>query len=178
MEEFNMRNPLYKISGIEKNYSNWYAPNHDLSYDDQKWIWENVPLPEEDERKLRESRTNESVSLNGSVNGGYKSELNLKSNLSKVNALFLLNKCSWKTPPKKVATYLTIIFSKWPSRDGHWLYIAQHYTPKTINSRIAQIVKQHQKGEVNIQNSAAYFTKIIKYRPMRKKFRSTNGGPK
>lgn len=171
----------YSIADIESFYPNWYNPNHELSYDDQKWIWENTPLSEEDELKLKNLKSNKdntSVNLNGSVSGGSKHESNLELNLTKIDAFLLLQKCTYKTSPKLVASYLERIFSKWPSKEGHWLFIAQHYTPKTINAVILQIIKQHKRGEININNPAAYFTSVIKFHLTRKRFRSTNGGHK
>lgn len=168
----------YSIADIEKLYPNWYDPGHDLSYDDQKWIWENTPLPEEDELKLKNLTSNTSktnVSLNGSVSDIHKDEVKTELKQSKVEVLKFLQECTYRTPPKAVALYLGIIFSKWPSKKTHWLYIAQNYTPRAINRTIRQILKRHSRGEATIQNAAAYFTHLIKFRKKRKNSTSTNG---
>lgn len=166
---------MYSIADIEKIYPNWYNSSHSLSKDDQKFIWENTPLPKDEEERLRNiTKTSEQqdVNLSGNVNGTYKLNTNVGIILSKGEAILLLRKCEYKTAPKIVASYLETLFSKWPSYKGHWLFIAQHYTPKTINCLITQIIKRTQRGEYTIKNLASYFTDtILRYRPMRKKFR-------
>ena len=167
----------YSIADIEKLYPNWFSHSHNLPYDDQKWIWENVPLSKEDEDRLSSLKSNTAeanISLNENENDTYKNETKSKLNLNKLEAIFKIKKCNYKTSPKEIASYLEVIFSKWPSKEGHWLFIAQNYTPKTINCLLSLITKQHQKGEVSIQNAAAYFTgTILRFRPKRKKFRNT-----
>lgn len=168
---------LYKISDIEKLYPDWYDKEFPLSYDDQKFIWENIPLFEEDEIKLRKVTTSESV-LNGSVNGSYKRQENFEQKLSKQQVVERLGDCNYHTPPKKIAFYLETLFGRWDQKPEHWLYIAQHYTPKTINSVRFQMVKAFQGGNVTIKIPGAYFTSIIKHKQKRKVFRNTNGGRK
>lgn len=166
---------LYKISDIEKVYPDWFDPNHSLSRNDQQFIWENMPLPKEDEEKLRTTSNNKDINTYEGVNGISKLESNYDENLSKTDALLLLRKCNYKTAPNLISLYLERIFSNWKSHDGYWLRIAQYYTPKTINAVILQIIKQHKRGEISIKNPAAYFTYIIKFKHKRKKFRATNG---
>lgn len=163
----------YDISEIEKLYPNWYNKESDLSHGDQKWIWENIPLPEEDEVKLKELGT--SVSVTGNVNGTYKRQENFKQNLNKHQAIEKLKGCNYRTPPKEIAFYLESLFGIWEEKPKHWLFIAQLHTPKTINSVIRQMIKQHQRGDKTFETPGAYFTSIIKNKPKRKTFRSTNG---
>ena len=165
---------MYDISEIEKLYPNWYDKKSDLSFDDQKWIWENIPLPEDDERKLRRPGTNDNVSLSGSVNGSYKRQNNSGQKLGKRQAIAKLRGCNYRTSPKEIAFYLDATFGRWEKKPNHWLYIAQRYTPKTINSVIAQMIKEYQRGDKTFRSLGAYFTSVIKYRPSRKTFRSTN----
>lgn len=164
---------LYKISDIEKIYPSWYDHSHSLSRDDQQFIWENTPLTQEDENKLRYSeKTEHDVSLIGSVNGGSKLTVNTVITLTKGEAILALRKSNYKMAPKEVASYLEIIFSRFQAKNGHWLFIAQHYTPKTINCLITEIIKRIQRGEMTLRNPASYFTDIIlRHRKMRKKFR-------
>jgi hypothetical protein len=166
---------MYSISNIEKVYPNWYDPIHALSRDDQLFIWENTPLPKEAEQRLKQLTTNknkENVSFNGSVNGGRKLTGNADKTTSKGEAILSLRNCSYKTAPKIIASYLEILFSKYPSINGHWLFIAQHFTPKTINSLINQTIIRVQRGELTLQNPSSYFTDtILRHRKMRKKYR-------
>lgn len=172
---------LYKISDIEKIYPNWYNPDHEFSYDDQKFIWENTPLSPEDEQRLNtvlaqhndKTKVNEDVSvLNGGVNGGHKQQTNEKLKISKHDAIDKLKTFNFKTPPREIAFYLEVLFGDFKSKEGHWLYIAQKYNPRVINRVINQIIKQHLTGETSkIINPAAYFTFIIKKRKRRRSLR-------
>jgi len=119
------------------------------------------------------------VYLNGGVNGSYKQQGNIKKKLTKNEAISALRKCNYRTPPKDLATYLEAIFGLWEEKPQHWLYIAQRYTPKSINSVISQMVKTHDRGAVPLKTPGAYFTKILtRYHKPRKAFRATNGGHK
>jgi len=164
---------MYKISDIEKIYPNWYNKDSNLTYDEQLWIWEHLPLPEENEQKLntilkqQQNKDNES-NLNRSVNDICKQQDNLKTNLSKNEAIEKLKKCTYRTPPKEVAKYLVCLFSDNSSKEGHWLYIAQHFNPRAINRVIALMIRQQKTGERTIKNSSAYFTYLIKHRKQRR----------
>ena len=162
---------------IQKNYPNWYQKDNPLSYDDQKFIWENVPLPEDDEQRPRELRVNGNV-LNGSVNGGWKLNTNDEQNLSKSQVIARLKSSGYRTSPKKIAFYLETLFGRWEEKPEHWLYIAQHFTPKTINSVLVQMIKACRRGDITIRNPGAFFTSVIKHKRKRKIFRRTNGGYK
>lgn len=133
--------------------------NSELTQDDRYWI-------------------NKHVNAYENVSGGSKRQDSSQQNLTKLEAIDRLKKCNYRTSPKIIAYLLEIIFIKNPSRKGHWLYISQIYTPKTINAVIYQMLKTHRRGDETIINASAYFTKIIKLKKKRKKFRSTNGGSK
>lgn len=162
---------LYKISEIEKIYPDWYKKDSPLPYDDQKFIWENTPLSPEDEQKLRGTATSENVNLNGSVNGGRKLIENSEENITKLQANTRLNLTNWRTPAKEIAFYLEALFGRWEKKHNHWLYIAQHYTPKTIRSVRSQMIKSFNRGDISIITPGAYFTSIIKKKGKRKIFR-------
>lgn len=168
----------YKITNIEKLYPDWYSEESNLSYDDQKWLWQHIPLPKEDEARLNEIKSHKIVFVNGIVNGGYKRRKNLHKYYSKPKLILKLKCCDYLTPPIVIASYLEQLFIGCNTYDGHFLHLAQHYTPKTINSIIAEISKAEMRGDITIKNPAAYFTSIIKKRKMRKKFRNANGGYK
>lgn len=115
------------------------------------------------------------VNVNGSVNGGRKLQANSEETQRKHRAITSLSNCHYRTSPKQIAYFLTELFKNHESNEGHWLYIAQNYTPKTINSVINQMKAIHRRGDISIKNPSAYFTKLIKYHKKRKIFRATNG---
>lgn len=162
------------IKRIEKLHPDWYSKDSSLSYDDQLWIWENVPLPKEDIEKIKQIEASEesvSVNVNGNANGTGKRHLNYTQNISKSVAIDKLKQCHYRTAPKKIASYLEIILHNKNTKPGHWLYIAQRYTPKTINSVLNEMMRSAKRGDVSFKVPAAYFTSIIKLRLPRKKFR-------
>jgi hypothetical protein len=128
------------------------------------------------EESLKEHKTSGGVlSVNGSVNGTRKDVGNKKLSLSKPDAILELKECTYKTAPKQIKYLLEQLFIDCESEEGHWLFIAQKYTPKTINSVVNEMTKRHRRGEITIKNPAAYFTYLIKFRKKRKKFRNTSG---
>lgn len=168
----------FEITDIEKMFPNWYSKQSDLAYDDQKYIWEHTSLPTEDQERLKQIKNKDIVIVNGSVNGSYKRQANTSQSISKQDAIFKLKGCNYTTPPSELTFYLESYFKGCGTKEGHWLWIAQHYNPKSIVSVINNIIKLEERKDETIKNPAAFFTSIIKKRKMRKKFRSTNGGTK
>lgn len=164
----------YDISEVEKLYPNWYDKSFPLSYDDQKWIWENVSLPEEDEIKLRALGTNGNVSVNGSVNGTYRPEVKSELNWYKSELIFQLKRCASGTSPNEIASLLEQIFKSWPSKEKHWLWVAQTYTARTLNWVMSATTKEDLRGGIR-KTPPAYFTYQLRFRKKRKQFRKTNG---
>ena len=164
----------YTISEIEKLYPNWFDPTANLSYDDQKWIWENLPLSEKDNTEPRELRANGSVSVNGNVNGGCKSGVKSKLNWHKSRLILELKSCTSSTPPNKIAFLLEKIFEHWSSKDGHWLWVAQTYTTRTINWVMATTVREYLRGGIR-KTPPAYFTYSLRFRKKRRQLRGING---
>ncbi len=132
----------------------------------------------EQEYQEKNNRTNNNVSVSGGVLGSSKLKENSEQNLNKKQAIVKLKHLNYKTPPTEIELYLNIIFGRWKEKPEHWLFIAQHYTPKTINSIIVQMIKQHQRRDVSIRTPGAYFSSVIKHRPKRIIFRRTNGSHK
>lgn len=114
---------------------------------------------------------NENVSVNRNGNGVRKLQENPSQKLSKREAIARLKLCNYRTAPKTIATYLHTIFSNKNTKPGHWLYIAQHYTPKTINSVLNEMLKGAERGDITPKVPSAYFTYVIKKRKTRKIFR-------
>ena len=156
---------------LERKYPDWYKTDSDLSYDEQRWIWENIQLPFDEDQRLRGTQQIENTNVIGSVNGGHKLQGNLEETLTKLQANVELKQSNYRTPPKKIAYYLEILFGQWEEKPEHWLYIARRYTPKTINAVIYQINKRIDRGEVSPINNGAYFTSVIKHKQIKKVLR-------
>ena len=161
------------ITEISKVYPNWFSPESSLSYDEQKFIWESIPLSE---YKLLE--TNENPILSGSLNAGCKRGSITDSVLSREKAILFIRNCDYKTPPKDVAIYLEQFFDGCGTKNGHWLYIAQHWTPRAINRTLDRIIREHKLGQKTIENPARYFTFLIKLRKVRRTFTISNASSK
>lgn len=170
----NLLNEEYLGAFKSKKEAKKYFLSNGMSKSDYIWLEGQKNLF--DERELRRSKvnTNASVSVNGNDSDTYKRGVNPKLNLSKSEVITRLKQCGYRTPPKKVASLLEQLFRNNSSREGHWLYIAQHWTPRAINRVISVMSKQRRLGEVSIFNPAAYFTKLIKFRKKRKRVTSTN----
>lgn len=147
----------------------WYCADSDLSLEDQKWTWDNIPYISPGNEG---SNTNDSI--NGSINGACKNDVETELALSKHEVIIRLTECNYRTPPRKVAFLLEKLFDDPETKKGHWLYVAQHWPPRAINRTIVQMIKQHRRGESVIKNPAAYFTAAISRRKQRKCFRSIN----
>jgi hypothetical protein len=107
-------------------------------------------------------------SVNGMLNDTYKRSVNFEITEDKLKVISELEQCNYKTPPIKIAELLESFFAGYESYDGHWLYIAQNWTPRATYRTLKQMVKQQQGGWAKIQNPPAYFTKAIKFRTKRK----------
>lgn len=160
-----LRRMTYQISEIEKIHSDWYKPDFDLSRDDQKFIWENTPLPQKDEQRL----TRQGVNINAyeNVNGGCKYGINNELNWPKYELVFQLSRCTSKDPEKEIAKLLQEIFKPWPSIEGHWLWIAQQYCPRVINWQVSATIKEYKRGAIR-KTPSAYFTYELSFRKKRK----------
>lgn len=154
---------------------NRFSSESQLSLDDQRWIQENISSTKH-HKEQKELDVNNNDYVYENVIGTCKRQKNSEQTLSKNQAISKLGSLNYRTPCKEIGFYLEIVFKGWNARDGHWLYIAQHYTVKTINCVISEITKQHQRGDTTIQNPAKYFTHlIINFHKKKKKFRGTNG---
>lgn len=166
----------YSISQVEKLYPNWYDAAALLSQEDQRWVWENLPLPELD-KQLKETRQTTTVSLSGNVNGSRKLIENSKKTSHKSQAISKLSLCDWQTHPRIISNYLVEIFGVWQEKPDHWLYIAQYYTPKSILSVLNRMTKTHERGAVKLKSPPAYFTSVLKrFHKPRKHLRKKNYG--
>lgn len=177
----------HTISEIEKLYPDWYKPDFDLTLGDQQFIWENTPFTEEDENKLKELKVKRDANVihNGSAIGICKDTKKIPEKQIKILAIKNLQKSRVNTTSlKDIASWLKDLFGIWTEKPLHWLFIAEHYTPKAINSVINEMQKRKSGGAMPLDNPGAYFTKVLRrYHPLkkvrkRKEFTDTNGDSK
>jgi hypothetical protein len=177
------QNQLSKEEVVRQIESVYHADtdptNKNFSVYDQLLACESIAETEEKEKRetvmhpsttILETteRTNESVTVNESVNGTYKRSINSKLTERKLQVIKELKTCNYQTPPRTVSKLLGELFADYDSKDGHWLFVAQHWPPRAISRVIVQMTKQHRTGEQSIKNPAAYFTAQIKFRKKRK----------
>lgn len=135
-------------------------------------VYENMELTKTDidwiNTNVKEEQFSGNVSVNGNVNDTCKRYVNFELTQSKQQIITELAQCNYRTSPKAIAGLLEQLFTNCFTNPGHWLFIAQHYNPRAINRTINRLVKLHNVGSVTIQNPAAYFTYLIKYRKKRR----------
>lgn len=157
-----------------------YDPESTLSLQDQLLICETllhstpVDPTDVDGRlilRLREEEDKRNGSDNGSVNGGCKRRVNFELTESKQRAIFQLNNFTNSCTPLEIERCLNEIFIEYPSKDGWWLYIAQHWTQRQINWVIREVLKLSSTGRIT-KDAAACFTFLI----MKRKRRKAMGG--
>ena len=157
---------LQSITEVEKKYPNWYSESSELSKDDQQWIWENLPLPEE-QGQTNCNDINDNAGVNGDADGGCKFGVNSELNWYKSDAISKLKKTNFDTPEYEKSLYLSEIFSYWPSKEKHWLFITQNHTSRVINWVMNETIKKSIRGGIKT-NPARFFTYIIQFRTKRK----------
>lgn len=156
------------IRRIEQVYQAKYNPDlADFDAYEQLLVCESLAETEAEELE-KYGRTNEDANVKWNGNGTYKQNANFELTESKLNVITELKTLTYITPPIKIASLLQTLFAEYNSRDGHWLYIAQHWNPRTINRVINYIVKVYENGTRSIQNPAKYFTYLIKRRKERR----------
>lgn len=113
--------------------------------------------------------TTSNTSVNGMSNDTCKRKATFELTESKQELISKLSSFTYKTAPREIEVCLTQFFVEWPSKPGHWLFVAQKWTPRAINRSINKIVKQHVLGTRSIQNPPGYFTMLMGYRRPRKR---------
>lgn len=151
-----------------------YDPDSHLSLEDQLLICESIaestPVDPYDIdgktiQKIKES-INGSVSVNGSVNGGCKRLVNFKLNASKLRAISQLNDFTNHATPLEIESCLQDIFSEYPTTEGWWLYVGQHWTQRQINWVLNEVLRLQASGRIT-KHPAACFTFLIRHRKKR-----------
>lgn len=108
-------------------------------------------------------KNNESM-LNGNGNDIRKLTGNFSLTERKLEIISQLKETNYLTPPETIAELLQEFFIESNSKEGHWLYIAQSYTPKSINSVLNRLKSVYKTSK----NPAAYFTFLIKKKSKRR----------
>ncbi|KKT67622.1 MAG: hypothetical protein UW60_C0003G0030 [Candidatus Woesebacteria bacterium GW2011_GWA2_44_33] len=108
--------------------------------------------------------------LNASVNGSCKSFVDWALNCRNSKVVLSLKQSNSDTPPIELEALLKEIFLQWPSKEGHWLWIAQRHTARSINRQVMDTLKQGLRGAIR-KTPPAYFTDRIKYRERRKQLK-------
>lgn len=117
---------------------------------------------------IQKEQTNENGSVNGNDNGGYKQKVNRTFFEDKHEVIKALKGFLYSTPPIEVSRLLEQLFIDYPSKEEHWLYIAQHWNPRAINRVLIQMIRGEKSGRITLKNPAAYFTFLIKKRVKRR----------
>jgi hypothetical protein len=112
--------------------------------------------------------TTSNTSVNGMSNDTCKRKATFELTESKQELISKLSSFTYKTAPREIEVCLTQFFVEWPSKPGHWLFVAQKWTPRAINRSINKIVKQHVLGTRSIQNPPGYFMCELSYRKSRR----------
>jgi|GEM_PF-2873009 len=120
------------------------------------------------ENTNKETQGNENVNGNESVNGARKQHVNMELAFYKKDVISKLSTCDYRTSPIIVSQHLGILFEEWPSKEDHWLYIAQKWNPRAILRTINKMLQRQESGQVTIKNPAAYFTILIRFRKRRR----------
>lgn len=163
---------LYSISEIEKKYTNWYSEDSEIPREDQQWMWENLPLLQED-NQLSNTAISDDAYVNGDVYGGCKSPINPELIWYRSDAITSLSKTNSETTEIEKAKYLNEIFKYWPCTENYWLSVAQYYTSRVINWVLNETIKQSVRGNIKT-NPAKYFTFVIKHRSKRNNNQTKN----
>ncbi len=168
MDDKNHLSEQEAIRQIEQVYHASFKPNvSDFDAFDQLFICKLLAESEAEEQEKNED-TNEDANVKWNGNGTYKQNVNFELTESKQKVVAELKTLTYITPPIKIAALLQTLLADSDSKDGWWLYVAQHWNPRAINRVINYIVKVHENGTRSIQNPAKYFTYLIKLRKERR----------
>ncbi|MCX6793720.1 MAG: hypothetical protein NTY06_01300 [Candidatus Gottesmanbacteria bacterium] len=160
------------IQQIQEIYHQQYAPDSFFDALDQLLICETLakssPVLPIHNQDGEENEATNNTSVSGSVNDSCKPKINAALFENKQSVIAQLKICTYRTSPIEIAELLRILFVEYPSHSGHWLYIAQHWSPRRINGVINRLVGFQRSGSKTIVNPPAYFTFLIKKRARRK----------
>ncbi len=159
-EVINIIRTKYKFAEYDPDRPNFDAWDQLLACEA---VAESTPVNQEYERE-----TSGNSSVNGMISDSCKRNVIFELTQSRHNVITELSKCNYRTHPIKIAQLLKELFKDWESKDGHWLYIAQNWTPRAINRTINRLTELHISGQKTINNPPGYFTLLVKHRKRRK----------
>src|SRR3990167_2280724 len=93
--------------------------------------YDNKFLIEGDEQWINEHIGDDGVSVSG--DDTYKPNTNFILNDNRLKIISELKTYNYQTPIYKIADALKELYKECQSRPYHWAYIAEHYSPRTIN---------------------------------------------
>ncbi len=160
------------INLIEIKYGAKYDPSSYLDAWDQllacKSVVESTPIINSDTEEKKLTDKNDNGSVNGNGNDIRQRRVNFELTESKLQVIAKLKICNYQTPPINIAELLEEFFSECRTKRGWWLSVAQQWPPRPIYRVIERIINLHNTGRASIQNPAAYFTFLIKFRKKRR----------
>ncbi|VVA44321.1 conserved hypothetical protein [Candidatus Roizmanbacteria bacterium] len=116
----------------------------------------------------KDKNINANANANGMTNDSSKQTVIFELTHSKQVIITKLNKSNYRTSPIEIAFLLEELFKEFNSKSGHWLFIAQNWTPRALNRTLKYLFRIQLTGQQNIQNFAGYFTYLLKFRKKRK----------
>lgn len=166
------------INLIENRYRAHFDPNCNFDAWDQLLICESLdestPVRErpepgqlnEQENVINKEANGNDPFVNGGGNGTRKHPINFELTQSKLDAISALKSCGYRTKRSLVAKLLDQTFGDPSTYPTHWPYIAEQYTPKSINSALAETINKTRSG---LASPSRYFTSVLtRYHPKRK----------
>lgn len=167
IQQLSLHEMILKISKLGGEYD----PYSNLSAEDQLLICtslvESTPVRDSYFQKSEDNGANEKSSVNGSIDT-YKRLVNFELTENKLNVFEKLKSCTHRTSRFELAKLLGEFFTGCNTKEGHWFYIAQNYTPRVICWNLAYMINLHVSGRKVFMNWAAYFTATIKPRKKRR----------
>lgn len=125
---------------------------------------------EQSQRDYKNWAIENNVSVNGndSDNVPQKRQANIWLTDEKRRIITEIKQLNHRSSRRLLESLLCQLFQEWPSKPGHWLYVAQHWNPKSISACLGQMVHETDYGIKTYFSPARYFTDIIKWRKKRK----------
>lgn len=169
-EQLSLDDVIFRIEQVYKAEYDLGRPNFD-PWDQLlacEAVAESTPI---NQNYLNRDELNKNPSVSGMINDSCKQPIIFELTHNKRVIIKQLKQFTYLTPPREVAIKLEELFREWKSKESHWLYIAQNWTPRAMNRTINRLIKLHTTGSRSIKNLAAYFTLLINFRKKRKTYK-------
>ena len=156
---------------IEEKYQQKYAPDSTFDAWDQflacEAVAESTPISPTFYEQIEPDEIDIALVPGNGIDSS-KQIVKFELSPDKLQIISELKKCTAKTPPVDVEKHLDSLFLGYGTKGGWWLAVAQQWNPRAINRVIDQMIKLQRGGWKTIQNPAAYFTLLIKFRKKRR----------